>query len=101
MPLGRIRTSGAFILSGDCTAQVYYPPPFGTDTGSNKDDIDKDDGATRCVVFFGEAGGFNMHRQGNNILFADGHVATFKRFDPQAMTYSPHAMLDWDEVEAE
>jgi prepilin-type processing-associated H-X9-DG protein len=101
MPLGRIRTASAYILSGDCTALAYYPPPFGGNTESNQDDIDKDDGVTRCVVFFGEAGGYNMHRAGNNILFGDGHVAAFKRFDRAAMTYSPHAMLDWDEVEAE
>lgn len=101
MNLGRIRTSTAYIMSGDCTAQAYYPPPFGTNGDSPNDDIDKDDGVTPCVAFFGESGGFNMHRQGNNVLFGDGHVSAFKRFDPQAMTYSPHAMQSWDEVDAE
>lgn len=101
IPLGRIKTSSAYILSGDCTAQAYYPPPFGNNGDSPNDDIDKDDGVTRCVVFFGDSGGFNMHRQGNNILFSDGHVSPFKFFDPSSLTYSPHAMLDWDQVEAE
>lgn len=101
IPLGRIKTSTAYILSGDCTAQAYYPPPFGTNADSPYDDIDKDDGVTPCVAFFGEAGGFNMHRQGNNILFADGHASSFKYFDKSSLTYSPHAMLGWDEVEPE
>lgn len=39
-----------------------------------------------------------MHRSGNNILFADGHVAIFKKHDPHAITYSPDRMENWDEV---
>ena len=39
--------------------------------------------------FFGEAGGFNLHRAGNNLLFADGHVTSFRKFDPQSITFHP------------
>jgi len=52
----------------------------------------------RCLTFFGEDDGYNMHRAGNNILFADGHVAPFKQFDPRYLTYSPHNFQNWDDV---
>ena len=52
---------------------------------------------TPCVLFFGEEGGLNMHRAGNNILFADGHVAAFRKFDPQSLTYHPTERKNWDE----
>ena len=98
MPMTRIRNSSTYIFAGECVAQEYYPPPFGNDLVSPSEDIDKDDGAIQCLRFFGEAGGFNMHRQGNNILFADNHVAVFKKWDPQSLTYSPLSMKQYDEV---
>src|SRR2546423_6342494 len=64
----RIRTSTTFILSGDCTAPEWHLPPFGIAT-TKYDDCDKDDAKTKCLRFFGEAGGMNIHRGGNNILF--------------------------------
>ena len=79
------------------TAQRAYIPPFGT-VDKPYDNTDKDDSGHRDLVFFGEAGGYNMHRHGNNVLFADGHVNIFKRHDPQALTYHPDRMLDWDQV---
>ena len=100
MPLSRIRDSSRFILSGDCTTAVYYPSVFGSAsaTSDDQDDVDKDDGATKCLLFFGEAGGFNMHRVGNNILFGDGHAATFRKFDPADMTYSPRGNHTWEDL---
>lgn len=89
MPMSRIRNSTTYIFAGECSTTRYYPPAFGTDTSSDFEDIDKDDGAIKCLSFFGEDGGFNMHRQGNNVLFADNHVATFKKWDDSALTYSP------------
>jgi prepilin-type N-terminal cleavage/methylation domain-containing protein len=101
MPLSRIKTSSTFVLSGDCTSQFYYAAPFGTDA-SNKDDIDKDDAVTKCLVFFGESGGFSMHRRaGNNILFGDFHVASYKKYDPSAITFSVDKMQDWADVDGE
>lgn len=96
MPLSRIKTASRFVLAGDCTAATYYPPPFGTGAAL-QDDVDKDDGAIKCLVFFGEPGGLNLHRQGNNVLFPDGHVAPFKLFDPTAMTYSPYGDAPWED----
>jgi prepilin-type processing-associated H-X9-DG protein len=96
MQISKIRNSTTYVFAGECTAQIYYPPPFGTDLSSDFEDIDKDDGAIKCLAFFGEEGGMNMHRQGNNVLFADNHVATFRKWDPTALTYSPTEMLPWD-----
>jgi len=97
MAMGRIKLSSQFILSGDATARNWYRPPFG-DHDPGFDNIDKDDAVARCLVFFGEADGYNMHRAGNNILFSDGHVQVFRQFDPQYMTYSPHLVQDWSEL---
>jgi prepilin-type N-terminal cleavage/methylation domain-containing protein/prepilin-type processing-associated H-X9-DG protein len=98
--LGRVRTSSAFLLAAESTAQNAYISPFGT-SHALSDNTDKDDSGTRDLVFFGEAGGYNMHRAGNNILFADGHVNIFKHHDPHAITYSPDRMENWDEVTAQ
>jgi prepilin-type processing-associated H-X9-DG protein len=44
------------------------------------------------------AGGMNMHRQGNNVLFADNHVATFRKWQASELTYSPKTMATWEDV---
>ncbi len=99
--LSKIRTASEFVLSGDCTAQEYYPPPYGNDETDGKEDIDKDDNAIECLRFSTHAlGGYNTHRVGNNVLFADGHAATMKKFDPDLMTCSPlEPHVTWDEVQ--
>ena len=98
IPITRIKNSTTFVLSGDCTLQNYYPPPFGTEMVWPNDDIDKDDGSQKCLSFYGDPGGFNMHRVGNNVLFPDGHAATFRKFDPSSLTFSPTEMKSWDEI---
>jgi prepilin-type processing-associated H-X9-DG protein len=40
----------------------------------------------------------NMHRQGNNVLFADNHVATFKKWDDSSLTYSPVSQKTFENV---
>ena len=96
--LSRVRLSSAFLLVGESTAQNAYVPPFGTRKGTI-DNTDKDDSGQRDLLFFGEAGGYNMHgRLGNNILFADGHVAAFKKHDPQALSYHPDQLKNWDQI---
>jgi prepilin-type N-terminal cleavage/methylation domain-containing protein/prepilin-type processing-associated H-X9-DG protein len=96
--LSRIRNSTTFILSGDCSAAGYYPASFGTDP-SDHEDIDKDDYVRNCLAFAGDsAGGYNMHGPlGNNVLFPDGHAATFRKFDPDSLTYSPDIKAGWDD----
>ena len=97
IPLGRVRLSSQFLLAAEATADRAYIPPFGN-LKKPEDNTDKDDSGHRDLVFFGEPGGYNLHRNGNNVLFADGHVAIFRRHDPTALTYSPSEMQNWDEV---
>jgi prepilin-type processing-associated H-X9-DG protein len=97
MPITRIKLSSQYILSGEVTLQSDYLPPWGNST-AQQDDIDKDDAVSQRLLFFGEDGGYNMHHAGNNILFADGHVDTFKRFDSQKITYCPTALQNWPDV---
>jgi len=107
--LSEIRTTSEFVLSGDTTDGHLYPPSLGWALFTT-DDCDKDDAVGPGLVFFGESGdangqpglnrsGFNVHRAGNNVLFADGHVAPFRKFDGRYMTFSPHNRgQSWDSV---
>ena len=95
--LARVRLSSQFVLVAEATAQRVYIPPFGN-YNAVRDNTDKDDSGHQDLVFFGESGGYNMHRSGNNILFADGHVQIFPRHDPHAITYCPDQMQDWEDV---
>jgi prepilin-type N-terminal cleavage/methylation domain-containing protein/prepilin-type processing-associated H-X9-DG protein len=99
MKLTEARLSSAYVLSGDCTAPGLYPPPFGH-VNIPEDDIDKDDAVQEGVAFRGEINGINMHgvTLGNNILFADGHVRAYTRFNATEMTYHPKKMLAWADV---
>jgi prepilin-type processing-associated H-X9-DG protein len=100
LKFSEIRLSSQFVLSGDCTQRSLYPMTFGIAIFES-DDADKDDATQKPVVFFGEDEGMNMHRGGNNILFADGHVEVFPAFDPQRMTYHPRLMQAWEDVTAD
>ena len=95
-PITRIKLSSQFVLSGDVTNQMWYVQPGGT-SPLGYDNIDKDDNLSPCVLFFGEEGGLNMHRAGNNILFADGHVTPYREFDPQSITYHPTERKNWSD----
>ena len=57
--------------------------------------------AGRCGVSAVESfgtGGYNVHRQGLNVLFADNHVAVFKKFEPQELSYSPDGHATWEDL---
>ncbi len=92
-----VKLSSQYVISGDCTQASLYPPGFGT-AGKTLDDCDKDDSTQEGIVFKGSPGGLNMHRAGNNVLFADGHVVPFLTFDPVNMTYHPRTLQDWASV---
>lgn len=101
LKLSEVRLSSEFVLSGDVTAIRYYKPPFGNG-GQAEDDIDKDDAVLEAVVFAGTPGGINMHRKlGNNVLFVDGHVASFAQWEPRGMTYHPREFKGWGDVVGE
>jgi type II secretory pathway pseudopilin PulG len=97
--LSQIKNSSCFILSGDCTTATYHQPPFGT-SDTQYDDCDKDDCPIKCLLFFGENGAINVHAKTVNVLFADYHVARFGQWDSSSLTYSPHAMQDYDALTA-
>ena len=99
MKLSEMKLSTKYVLGGECTTRFFYPPPWGTQTFMGElDDCDKDDATQKCLVFDNETDGLNVHPSGNNVLFADGHVATLARFDPRDMTYHPTQDKDWHEV---
>ncbi len=92
-----IRLSTQFVLSGDCTATILYPEPFGT-SGNASPDCDKDDAVEDCLRYEGVGGGVRIHPKGLNVLFADGHVATLSKYEKSEITYSPTELKSWDEV---
>ena len=102
MQLTEITLSAQFVLAGEKTQRGLYPPPFGTNQNVS-DDADPDDYGDdrRILAFPWDAGGFWMHRRGNNVLFPDGHVQIFTRHDPSTLTYHPKKMLDWPDVTAD
>ena len=100
LQLGEIKVSSEFVLSGDTTHGHLYPPSFGWAPLYTTDDCDKDDAVGPAVAFFGEEGGFNVHRAGNNVLFGDFHVSPFTRFDAKYMTFHPQERgVAWSELQ--
>jgi prepilin-type processing-associated H-X9-DG protein len=98
MQLAEIKLSSEFVLSGDCTAQWIYPAPNGTAAQTNND-CDKTDEVRPCLMFWPEPDCLPAHRAGCNILFADGHVMPYRKFDPRYMTFHPQlAGQDWEDV---
>ncbi|MBC8105284.1 MAG: prepilin-type N-terminal cleavage/methylation domain-containing protein, partial [Anaerolineae bacterium] len=92
-----IRLSSQFVLSGDCTQALLYPPNFGT-APKTSDDCDKDDATQEGVVFANQPGGLNMHRGGNNVLFGDWHVDLVPRYELGRITYNPRRIEAWADV---
>ena len=88
--------SAQFVLSGDCSNVNCYVPPAGLNDGHEFDDCDKDSARWNNLAFFGEEFGRNMHRAGNNVLFADYHVAPYRKFEQSEMTFHPKKPgIDW------
>lgn len=96
--LSEVKLGSRFVLSGDCTQASLYPAPFG-DSSITEDDCDKDDATQSGVVWRDEPGGINIHKQGNNLLFADGHVQIYAKFMPQEITFHAKQMMSWEQVD--
>lgn len=96
MKLSDITMTSRFVLSGEKTQRGLYPPPFGTGEHLT-DDADPDDFGNGLAVMAWpwQQGGFYMHRNGNNVLFDDTHVALYANYDPLSMTFNPHRMEDY------
>jgi prepilin-type N-terminal cleavage/methylation domain-containing protein/prepilin-type processing-associated H-X9-DG protein len=89
-----IRFPAAYVLSGDTCG---IPNVTG---GGNFDplDADKDDYSQNCVG--GEINGspyelWQVHSQGQNLLFADGHAQWYKGYNTNEMTFRYDSMHGW------
>ena len=97
--VSEIKLGSRYVLSGDCTQRSLYPFPFGSvGTGQPQDDADKDDASQEGVVWRNESGGINIHRNGNNLLFSDGHVSIYSIFNQLEITFHPKRMLNWKDT---
>jgi prepilin-type N-terminal cleavage/methylation domain-containing protein len=88
-----IQFPSAYVLSGDTVWSTFDVPD--TDI-----DADKDDYAYNCV---GNAASddsttmeWQIHNQGQNILFDDGHVKWYKGYNTNEMTFRYDSMHWWE-----
>ncbi len=91
MRLSDVKMFGRFVLSGDTTSMKHYTADV------RLDDADPDDYGGGMLLWPWDGSPY-MHLGGNNVLFDDGHVALFSRYDPQQMTFSPRRMQDHNAV---
>jgi prepilin-type N-terminal cleavage/methylation domain-containing protein len=91
MKLSEITLPGKFVLSGDTTNMDHYVQD------PKVDDADPDDFG-RGMLLWPWTGGIYMHHGGDNVLFDDGHVALYSRFDKYSMTFNPRRPEDHDDV---
>lgn len=96
--ISEVKLGTRFVLSGDCTQASLYPFPFGAST-ITEDDADKDDATQSGVVWRDQPGGINIHKAGNNLLFADGHVQVYAKFMEQDITFHAKQMMSWEQVD--
>jgi len=87
-----IRFPSAFVLGGDTAGTKSGPTLF------DPLDADKDDYTQNCVG--GAADDaltefWQIHSQGQNVLFADGHTKWYKIYNPDEMTFSYTTMTNW------
>jgi prepilin-type N-terminal cleavage/methylation domain-containing protein/prepilin-type processing-associated H-X9-DG protein len=104
-------TRAAFVAAGGQRAalnsrQILFPAAhvLGGDTIDSaqyfwRDDADKDDYTQNCVG--GETNGtpsveWKAHDNGQDILFADGHVKWYKRYNPNEMTFRYDTVHGWE-----
>jgi prepilin-type N-terminal cleavage/methylation domain-containing protein/prepilin-type processing-associated H-X9-DG protein len=95
MRASEIKTGGRFVMAAECTRGASFRPPFGV-LDWPFDDCDRDDAGDPSLRFKYDDGGISVHPGGNNVLFDDGHVAAFQRWEPQTMTMHPKRLTDWD-----
>ena len=88
----KIKFPAAYVLGGDTagtqSGRIQFDPL----------DADKDDYTQNCVG--GAADDsltefWQIHAQGQNVLFADGHAKWYKLFDPGEMTFGYDCMTNW------
>ncbi len=82
--LDRITFPEKTIMGGDCASSGMFDPK----------DTDRDDYTQNPAFPAGVAGGVTIHGGLSNVLFYDGHVAPFARYDTNSMavTYDGQAL---------
>ena len=84
----------AYVLGGDTAGiknstgtMTFYP-----------DDADKDDYTQNCVGGAADPGiteAWQIHSQGQNVMFADGHSRWYKTYNASEMTFAFAVMTNW------
>jgi prepilin-type N-terminal cleavage/methylation domain-containing protein/prepilin-type processing-associated H-X9-DG protein len=92
----RILFPSAFVLSGDTLWDSQSPQA----AQAQAIDADKDDYSQNCVGGFVNSEGlefklWQIHSQGQNILFSDGHVKWYKAYSTNEMTFRYDQMAGW------
>ena len=90
LQLSGITFGSLFVLGGDCVNKRFFSQPYGASPRTPNCDLD--DGELECVFV---EDGFDPHGGIVNLLFADNHVAGFKEYRPDAMTWHGREMRDW------
>ena len=94
----QIKFSSNFVLSGDTCGIPNTTPGDGGGTFDPLD-ADKDDYTQNCVG--GQVNGspyelWQVHSQGQDILFADNHVRWYKGYDTNEMTFRYDSVQGWE-----
>lgn len=89
----------AYVLSGDTCGIPNTTGGEGSGGHFDPLDADKDDYTQNCVG--GAVNGspyelWQVHSLGQDVLFADGHVKWYKRYDTNEMTFRYDSMHGWD-----
>jgi len=80
-----------YVLAGDCNNPDLFIPPYGN-SPHTLPDCDLDDATEETVFFSGE---LKPHDGKSNILYGDGHVENYERYQIGYQTWHPAAMRDW------
>ncbi len=91
-----IRHPSSFVMSGDCTNPFFYVPPFGNNPLETRDDADMDNASYPCLDWSNAV----HSNDSNNVLFADGHVSAYTKFDKTQMTLDTQTRgVAWGDLE--
>ena len=89
----------AYVLSGDTCGIPNTSPGEGPGGNFDPKDADKDDYTQNCVG--GQVNGspwelWQVHSQGQNLLFGDGHTKWYKAYNTNEMTFRYDSLHGWE-----
>ncbi|MDR3377881.1 MAG: prepilin-type N-terminal cleavage/methylation domain-containing protein [Verrucomicrobiae bacterium] len=106
--------NAAYVVAGQCAAvkssAILFPSAFvlGGDTAGISGgalhfdplDADKDDYTQNCVGGAADPAiteVWQIHRKGQNLMFADGHSKWYRNYNPSEITFAFSTMTNWIE----